>query len=45
MGEDFDNVIDTYYLPIALWLEKQVRLGKADPKSKGAAVCVGLSIP
>jgi pantothenate kinase-related protein Tda10 len=33
----------TYYLPVALWLEQQVKLGKKD-KSKGA-VCVGLSVP
>ena len=33
----------TYYLPIALWLEQQVKLGKKD-KSQGA-VCVGLSVP
>ena len=33
----------TYYLPVALWLEKQVILGKKTGK-KGA-VCVGLSVP
>lgn len=39
----------TYYLPIALWLEKQVKVGKTvDPNTgyyDAGAICVGLSIP
>ena len=32
-----------YYLPVAIWLERQVKIGKRDGKT--GAVCVGFTIP
>ena len=37
------SVVYAYYLPLALWLRKQVAIGKKD--GKPGAVCVALSIP